>query len=249
MCITQLLKTLSFSNTLLISDSLLFFGNCGLVGLGGAGQEQAWDNPKTETGTALGDRPACRQCSQKKGIQESQSCCDINVLPQIFLRQGFSICILHFPCSYPITVFPLSFPCLLLLHSNCGYVYSSCSPAWTGWYLNNWNTKQCRQSSQTLNWEGSGSMDMCCLCSSAADKLPLLAMPVLVKQKLVQEAVTHLHLWCDHSKRHGSVSLVSLHRTASYMILQLFAHRALLNQVQWYCHISEPPTLLKPYTR
>lgn len=92
-------------------------------------------------------------------------------------------------------------------------------------------------------------MDMCCLCSSAADKLPLLAMPVLVKQKLVQEAVTHLHLWCDHSERHGCVSLFSLHHTASYMILQLFARRALLNQVQWYCHISEPPTLLKPYTR
>jgi len=46
------------------------------------------------------------------------------------------------------------------------------------------------------------------------DKPPLLAMPVLVKQKLVQEAVTHLHLWCHHSKRHGSVSLFSPHHTA-----------------------------------
>lgn len=65
-------------------------------------------------------------------------------------------------------------------------------------------------------------MDMCCLHSSTADKVPLLAMPVLVKQKLVQEAVMHLHLWCDHGKRHGSVSLFSLHCTAWYMILQLF---------------------------
>lgn len=113
-----------------------------------------------------------------------------------------------------------------------------------------WNTKQWRQSSRTLNWEGRASMDMCCLHSSTANKLPLLAMPVLVKQKLVQEAVTHLHLWCDHSKRHGSISLFSLHRAAWYTISQLFAWRALLNQAQRYCHIlPEPPTLLKPYTR
>lgn len=66
MCITQLLKTLSFSNTLPISDSLLFFGNYGLVGLCGAGQEQAWDNPKTETGTALGNRPCLAMLSEKR---------------------------------------------------------------------------------------------------------------------------------------------------------------------------------------
>lgn len=66
-------------------------------------------------------------------------------------------------------------------------------------------------------------MDVCCLRSSTADKLPLLAIPALVEQKRVQEAVTHLHLWCGHSKRHGSISLFSLHHTASCKILQLFA--------------------------
>jgi len=49
MRITQLLRTLSFSNTFPISDSLLFLGNDGLAGLCGAGQEQACDNPKMET--------------------------------------------------------------------------------------------------------------------------------------------------------------------------------------------------------
>lgn len=34
-------------------------------------------------------------------------------------------------------------------------------------------------------------MDACSLCSSTADR-PLLAMPVLFKQKLAQEAVTYL---------------------------------------------------------
>lgn len=106
MCITQLLKTLSFSNTLPVSDSLFFSSNYGLVRLCRAGQERACDSPVLETGTALGDRPACWQCSKKKGTQEPQSCCDTDVLPQIFLGQGFSICILHFPCSYPITEFP-----------------------------------------------------------------------------------------------------------------------------------------------
>lgn len=131
MCITQLLETVSFSNTLLISDSLLFFGNYGLVKLCGARQQQAWDNFKMDTGTALGDRPACWQCSKKKGIQEPQSCCDTNVVPQIFPKKDFPFAssIFHVPT-------PLSFPFLLLLHSNWGYIYSSCCPVWTGWHLN-----------------------------------------------------------------------------------------------------------------
>lgn len=83
-------------------------------------------------------------------------------------------------------------------------------------------------------------MDTCCLCSSAADKLPLLAMPVLVKQKLVLEAVTHLHLWCDHSKRHGSISLFSLHHTAWYTILEA----ALCLKSPF-----KPSTTLLPYLR
>ena len=247
MCITQLLKTLSFSNTLPISDFLLFFGNYGLVGLCGAGQEQAWDNPEMalpwETGQLAGN------ALRKKGYRSHKAA----VTPMFCLRSSwhrvfpFASSIFHVPT--PLQSFPYpslvcycstqtgdTFTALVVLYELAGtWIY--------------WNTKQWRQSSGTLNWEGKGSMDVCCLHSSIADKLPLLVMPVLVKQKLVQEAVTHLHLWCDHSKRHSSVSLFSPPHTAWYTILQLFAWRALLNQVQRYCHISEPPTLLKPYTR
>lgn len=98
MCITQL-KTLSFSNALPLSDSLLFFGNYGLVGLWRAGQGQAWDNPKMETGTALGHRPAWQKCSKKRGIRKPQSCCDTDVLSVCSDLPGTGFFHLHSPFS------------------------------------------------------------------------------------------------------------------------------------------------------
>lgn len=190
MCITQLLKPLSFSSPLAILDSLLFAGNYRLMGaLRGLDRGK----PETMLRWRLALSWEAGQLAgndlRKKGIQEPQSCCDTDVLPQILLNCFFSFCVLHFPCPYPITVSLFSFPCLLLLHCNRGYIYSPRNPLRT-WI--HWCTKQWRQRSKSLNCEGWGTMDMWSLRSSTAKKAPLLAMPVLVPQKLVKEAVTYL---------------------------------------------------------
>lgn len=103
-----------------------------------------------------------------------------------------SSCILYFSCFYPMFlsfVLPSHAIALLKLGGmfTAPIVLYKLAGTWTRLL-----TKQWRQSSRTLNWEGEGSMNACGLCSSTAVSPPLLTVPVLFKQKLAQEAVTYL---------------------------------------------------------
>lgn len=105
MCITQLLKTLSFSSTLPISDSSLFFGNYGLVtksaGLNRSKTETAW---RWRLALSWETGQLASNALRKKEHRSHKT-----VPPAFCLRSSWDkgLCILHFPLSYPITAFPL----------------------------------------------------------------------------------------------------------------------------------------------
>lgn len=145
MCITQLLNALSFSSTFPISDSLLFTSGYELVGLCGPGQEIARHRAEAEASTVTGGWPASQQCSMKKWHTGATTFlwhqCSASV--QIFLRWDFFL--LHPTFSTFLPHVPLFCPSLICYcpaetgkggGKRKGYIYSSCSPLWGGWYSN-----------------------------------------------------------------------------------------------------------------